>query len=100
MMGYVNISSLILGLIAWILPVYAMMSHQNKRAMLSIVSISLCGVSLFLQLVHQYYLVRLEDWGALADTIGAVVFAAAALLLITIALNVVSFKKGRPHSVE
>ncbi len=89
-----NIGSLVLGLIAWILPIVSLMkykkqTHQNW-AILSIISISACAISLGLQIFDSYHLVKLEDWSALMDTMGAVAIIAAVLLFVTILLNILN----------
>ena len=84
--------SLLLGLIAWALPVIniaGMGSVKNKyRAVFSMASLGACAISLFFQIVYQNYLVRIEDWSAIMDTSDALVRVAAGLLVITLALNV------------
>jgi hypothetical protein len=91
MVGFLNLGSLVLGLIAWILPVVNLMRHgkRDHRAwiVLSIMSISACAISLCLQILYQYHLVKIADWSALMDTTGAVAFVSAILLVVTIVLN-------------
>lgn len=94
MIDLLNPGSLVLGLIAWILPVvnlkrYKQHDHKNWFAF-SIISISACATSLCFQLLNNYHLVIIEDWSALLDTMGAVVYAAATLLSVTIILNVIT----------
>ncbi len=92
MMGWLNLGSLLLGLIAWILPVVSLL-RNNKREnkswiAFSILSMCACAISLFFQILYDYHLVKIEDWAALMDTTGGVVVAATVLLSITIILNV------------
>ncbi len=51
MFGLVNVASIVLGLIAWILPVANLMKynkHDHKNCVfLSVISISACAASLF-----------------------------------------------------
>lgn len=104
MMGWLNVGSLVLGLIAWILPIVAMTKYKNHDKkdwmVLSMMSISACAISLFCQMVYHYYLVKIEDWSALMDTLGAVVFAATVLLSVTILLNVVTLILNRTGTVK
>lgn len=91
MIGLLNLGSLVLGLIAWIFPVvnlmqYKRQGHKNWVA-LSIISISACVISLYFQILYGHYLVKREDWSALMDTTGAVVFVGMVLLIVTILLN-------------
>lgn len=94
MIGLLNLGSLVLGLIAWILPGvsllrYKKQDHKNWIA-LSMISISACAISLCFQILYNYHLVRIEDWSALMDATGAVVFAALVLLIVTIILNAIT----------
>ncbi len=93
--GLLNLGSLVLGLIAWILPVVNLVKHDkaNHRswAVYSVTSVSACATSLYMQIFYQNFLVRLEDWSALMDTSSAVAFVSATLLVVTIVLNAVSF---------
>ena len=91
MIGLLNLGSLVLGLIAWILPVvnlirYKKHDHRNWVS-LSILSISACAISLCFQIFYNYHLVEIRDWSALMDTTGTVAFVAAVLLIVTIILN-------------
>ncbi|WP_223702574.1 hypothetical protein [Sutcliffiella deserti] len=94
MVGWLNIGSLVLGLIAWILPVINLLQykkHEHRNwGVLSIMSISACSISLYFQMVYNNYLVKIEDWSALMDTSGGVVFAATVLLVVTLLLNVIT----------
>nr|WP_240795383.1 hypothetical protein [Aquibacillus halophilus] len=91
MYGLLNLGSLVFGLIAWILPVINLIRHEKhdhkKWVTLSFMSISACAISLCFQIFYNYHLVKIEDWSALMDTTGAVVFASTILLIVTIILN-------------
>ncbi|NLO90280.1 MAG: hypothetical protein GX088_08185 [Clostridia bacterium] len=87
MITWLNPASLMFGIIAWMLSV---INHrlvkkydQSNWAAFSIISISACAVSLWLQIVYGYYLVKIEDWAAHMDTRGAVVFFSVVLLMVT-----------------
>ncbi|KHF39278.1 hypothetical protein [Halalkalibacter okhensis] len=93
--SWLNVGSLVLGLIAWILPVVNLMRdkkdvHRNNWVALSIISISACAISLCFQIFYNYHLVMIEDWSAIMDTIGAVAFVSAVLLIVTIILNAIT----------
>lgn len=93
MVGWLNVGSLILGLVAWILPLVALMLYKkehNKWIIFPIASLSACAVSLCFQIFYNDHLVKIEDWSALMDTTDAVSSAAAALLIITILLNIIT----------
>ena len=93
-MSLLNVGSLVLGLIAWILPVVNLGRYKkdyNKNwVALSITSISACAISLCFQVFYTYHLVKNEDWSALMDTTGAIAFVAAVLLIVTILLNAIN----------
>jgi hypothetical protein len=93
--SWLNIGSLVLGLVAWILPVVNLQQDKKqenmKRFVLSFVSISACAISICFQIFYNYHLVKIEDWPALMDTIGAVAFASAVLIIVTILLNALTF---------
>jgi len=92
--GWLNLGSLILGLIAWILPVVNLVQrnkadHRNW-VVFSIVSVSACAISLCMQIFYTNHLVEAEDWSALLDTSSAVALVAVILLVVTIILNTFS----------
>lgn len=92
MVDLLNVGSLVLGLIAWILPAVHLQRHAKRDhknwAAFSVVSISACAISLCFQIFNTYHLVKIGDWTALMDTMGAVAFSAAVLLIVTVVLNV------------
>ncbi|MBO8165566.1 MAG: hypothetical protein H0Z34_17960 [Brevibacillus sp.] len=93
-MGLLNLGSLVLGLVAWILPVINLVRHKKSDhknwVVLSMASISACAISLCFQIFYGSYLVKIEDWSALKDTTDAVAFVSSVLLVITILLNAVT----------
>jgi len=94
MVGLLNLGSLVLGLIAWTLPVVNLLRSKNHNyknwVVLSLMSISACAISLCFQIFYNYHLVKIEDWSALMDTMYAVAFAATVLLIGTIILNTIN----------
>lgn len=92
--GWLNLGSLALGLIAWILPVVNLMQHnkadRRNWAVFSVASLSACATSLCMQLFYSDYLVKIEDWSALMDTSSAVALVATILLVVTIILNAIT----------
>ncbi|MCM3389383.1 hypothetical protein [Ureibacillus chungkukjangi] len=103
MVGLFNLGSLILGLVAWILPIINLLryqKHENKNwFILSIVSVTACAFSLSLQIFYNYHLVKIEDWAALMDTTGGVVMATIVLLFSTVILNAVTLMVYRNRMV-
>ena len=104
MIGLLNFGSLILGLIAWWLPVVALMRYKNREGRnwvtLSIISISACAVSLCFQILYNNHLVQIEDWSALMDTTGTVALVAAVLLIVTIILNTITLVVCRDRTTK
>lgn len=86
-----NLGSLVLGLIAWILPIVNLVLHNKannrKWVVFSVASVSACAVSLCMQIFYTNHLVKIEDWSALMDTSHAVASVATLLLAVTIILN-------------
>jgi cytochrome c oxidase subunit 4 len=83
-----HISSLVLGLIAWVLPV-VFLSYGKKKywAVFPLLSMGACALSLVLQIFEIRATVKIDDWTALMDTIDAIAFAAAVLLAVALILN-------------
>ncbi|WP_068676735.1 hypothetical protein [Oceanobacillus sp. Castelsardo] len=104
MIGWFNVGSLVFGLIAWILPIMNLIRDKkqgnNNWVVLSIISISACSISLYFQILNSYHRVRIEDWSALMDIMGARVFVTAILLIITIILNVITLLVYRNRTVK
>lgn len=96
-MSVYNIWSLVLGLLAWIIPLLAI-GKKYRFALCCIGSLSCCVISLLLQLLEVKRRVVLSDWSALMDTMNAVVLAAVVMICGVIAMNLVSlfgFRKGK-----
>lgn len=94
MVSFLMLSSLVLGLIAWILPIINLMQFKKNKnrnwATLSILSISACAISLYFQIFYNNYLVEIWDVSALMDTTGASAFLSAVLMIVTIILNAIN----------
>jgi len=99
-----NLGSLILGLVAWMLPVVNLMRHrkhdQRNWVALSMVSIGACATSVCFQIFKIKYRVNMADWSALLDTMSAVAFFSAGLLIITLLLNVITLIEYRGKTVK
>ena len=104
MASWLNVGSLVLGLIAWIPPVVSLMRYKQggKRnwVTFSVISVSACAISLYFQIVYNHHLVTINDWSALMDTTGALVKVGAVLLVITIVLNVAMLIVYRDRTVK
>ena len=90
-MGYawLNLGSLLCGLAGWIVPCLGLWMGKGpssgRQGMAAAVSLSLCGLALWLQQRYQQHLAEIQDWSATLDTSGAGT-AVSAFLLITTAL--------------
>ncbi len=91
MEGLLNIGSLILGFIAWALPVLSIAKYRKdglrKGISISFLSMSSCTISILFQMLYNDYLVKTEDFTALMDTTGTLVVVSSALVIVTITLN-------------
>lgn len=83
------IISLLLGLLAWILPLLAIGMHK-RPAPFCAGSFLLCSCVLAIQLFNVQYLSEKGDFSAIDDTIAAVCFAAKVLLIGAVVLNAVA----------
>ena len=93
MYGWLNLASLVLGLAAWLLPVWSIFSKKTRKV--GALSFALCSISLTCQIFYTQHLVTITDWSAIEDTHFAVTFAAAVLLAGTIALIFTAWIAGR-----
>lgn len=91
--GWLNIGSFVLGLIAWIIPVYSMIQRKKigkNHSIMILLSMMACAIALWFQIVYNSYLVDIQDWTALLDTTSTLNCVAAVLLIVTILLNVIN----------
>lgn len=98
--GWLNVASLLLGLVSWLLPVLILLQSTQKsrrnQGWFSFVSLSACSVSLWMQIVYQNHLVEKGDLAAVMDTIGTLVKVSAVLVAVTLLLNAgAGIKAGR-----
>ena len=92
-MYYLNLGSLILGLIAWILPIVNLLKHNKikhkKWYILIFSSLCACSISLLLQIFYSKYLTGKEDWSALMDISKGVAYISLVMVLVTVLLNLI-----------
>lgn len=88
MTGYawLNVASLALGLLAWVLP-GAALCRRRGTVPCALLSLSACALSLCLVVFYLGHLSDAGDWSALMDTAHAFRLAAAVLLAVTLGLN-------------
>lgn len=93
--GWLNLGSLVFGLIAWGLPMLNL-ARRNKTdakngvAFSATASVSACAIALWMQILYTDHLVKIKDWSALMDTSSAVASVSALLLAVTIVLNAIT----------
>ncbi|MFI3168764.1 MAG: hypothetical protein R3Y06_02330 [Faecalibacterium sp.] len=96
--AWFNLSALIFGVAAWLLPFTAMAAQHKKKVARAAVLVQgglACAVlSLLSVIVYQTYLVSIEDWSALMDTTNAVQFVSVVMALVAIALAVLAMGYG------
>lgn len=92
---FCNLGSIIIGLVAWIVPVIGINLKKSKPHLLSVISFSFCAIALLLQLVEIRHRVMVGDWSALMDTVPAIVGAAAVLVLVTIFINILILVRAK-----
>lgn len=96
MIGWLNLGSLLFGIIAWILPVINIVllkrQHYKNWAKLSLFSLGLCATSLCFQILSTDARVNVEDWSALLDTHWLTTNISWVLLVITLVLNIFTYQ--------
>ena len=96
--GWLNVGSLVLGLIAWIIPILNIIRHKKRgdnHSIMTLLSMGACAIALWFQISYNNYLVEINDFPALMDTIGTLNWIAAVLLVVTIILNVISIVSNK-----
>lgn len=91
-----NIGSLVLGVCAWVfagLAIWAPKACSSHRN--TLVSFSLCAAALVLQLVEINRRVFLDDYAAIADTIGGILTASVVFASVTVIVNLVAVAKAK-----
>ena len=91
--GWLNLGSLACGLAGWIVPYLGLRKGRilrlGRQGIASVLSLSLCGLALWMQLRYQQHLADIGDWSAIMDTAGVVTKVSAFLLLSTVLLNLI-----------
>jgi cytochrome c oxidase subunit 4 len=91
---WLNVGSIMLGLIAWILPIINLVrpnKDKNKSwTLLSMVSISACVIALWFQILYNNHLVNVEDWSAIMDISEGITRISFILAIITLVLNAIT----------
>ena len=89
--GLLNLGSVALGLIGWLIPAVQLgLCLVHKRGLgrfVPVLSMGACGLAIWLQICYDEHLVNIGDWSALMDTIAAVRMISLFLLVSTGLLN-------------
>ncbi|PKM69982.1 MAG: hypothetical protein CVU94_01330 [Firmicutes bacterium HGW-Firmicutes-19] len=90
-MEWLNVGSLILGSIAWILPIVGLLFFRKKYLQssfgLAALSFAVCAIAIFFQMMYHQYLIDINDMSALLDTSKVVTNISGILLIFTGILN-------------
>ncbi|MCI9352513.1 MAG: hypothetical protein HFF58_04580 [Lawsonibacter sp.] len=92
--GMLNLGSILLGLAGWAIPIIQIgRLLKEKRGFgryTHILSMGACALAIWCQIRYNEYLIDIEDWGAIVDTIDAVRKVALFLLVTTLVVNLVT----------
>jgi cytochrome c oxidase subunit 4 len=89
-MEWLNVGSLVLGLIAWTLPVIGILIARKKQLnfwSLTALSLMACAIAIFFQMLYNQHLIDIDDMSALLDTSKVVTYVSGILLIGTGILN-------------
>lgn len=91
--GILNLGSVALGLIGWIIPAVQLglcLAHKRGLGRFApVLSMGACCLAVWLQICYNEHLVDIGDWSALMDTVQAVRMVSLFLLVTTALLNLV-----------
>ena len=85
-----NAGSLVLGLLAWILPLVNVLRYKRERKNwipFFGASLSACAVSLWMQIISTNQRVNVRDFDGLEDFYYAVAISSTVLIVVTLLLN-------------
>lgn len=89
--GLLNLGSVVLGLIGWLIPAVRLgLCLVHKRGLgrfAPVLSMGACCLAIWLQICYDEHLVDIADWSALMDTVQAVRMVPLFLLVTTSLLN-------------
>lgn len=104
MTTFIHISSLILLVISWIIPMITIFKSKKIKNFLRVplFSFGACITAIIMQLAEIKYLVGIEDFSAVTDTINAVIIGCIGFFVITVIFNAAlySFVKNLGRNSE
>lgn len=89
MTAFYNLSSLALGLLAWILGLYLIFCKKRRLFVMS-TSFSCMGASLVLQFLELRHRILIGDLSAVMDIYPSMAWIALVLFLVTVGLNLIA----------
>lgn len=102
--GWMNLASLCLGALAWVLPLAAVALKKKAAGCLcpTLVwaSAMACAAALYFQICYQNRLVKMHDIAAILDTTDALTFVASVLIVVTAALDAAAMAARRCAMAE
>ncbi|WMI80502.1 hypothetical protein [Anaerotignum sp. MB30-C6] len=89
MSAFLNLGSLVLGVVSWIIPIVAVKQYgkRHKVTYFSVYSFTACTMALVFQLFEIRHRVNTGDFSAIMDTIGAITVVSVILIMVTVVLN-------------
>ena len=87
-----NLGSLLLGLAAWVMPMFSLLRRQGKQK-LTLASFACCALALLLQVCNVLHKINTGRFVVLADTMWFVLLAAVVLVAGTGLLNLAVYMK-------
>lgn len=88
--GALNVGSILIGLLAWFLPIYGILRRSITsmgNMVIAAVSMSCCATALCFQILYNNHLVNTQNWTALQDTTQPLSLVSLILLGGTLLLN-------------
>ena len=90
MSAFFNISSILLGLCGWGIPILCILTRRYFQGFQG-VSFGFCCASLLMQIFEIRHRIHIGDFAALEDTIHSVVLASMGLLCVAVVLNIAAY---------
>lgn len=94
--AFLNIGTVLLGLLSCLFAVKALGCYHELRRW-SLLSLSCCAGALLFQVLEMAHRASLGDMSAILDTIAAVAAGGVILVLVTLVLNILAYRKARQN---
>lgn len=106
MVGLLNLGSLLLGLLAWMLPIIGSRKPNDQSMVYVTLSFASVSLAILFQLMFQHHYAKIEDLSAIMDTIGFSVVSSWTLVIVATLFNAlvmyryISYVRNRPDHLE